>query len=130
GVDRLLAGQVAEASVNHLPVTQVDEPPLGAPDEREHAGFARDRHELDDVRDGQLLDRTLKRHFGWDASRLRKNGERPASVHFFGTGQRRPEWIWQIARARASAASSATRARCRASRERTMARTCGFSAWP
>src|SRR5262249_40366278 len=39
-------------------------------------------------------------------------------------------WMWQIATARASAASRGTLARWRASSERTMARTCGFSALP
>jgi hypothetical protein len=43
---------------------------------------------------------------------------------------RLPEWIWQMATARASAASRGTRSRCRDRSARTIERTCGFSALP
>ena len=63
-VDRLLADQVADLRVDDLAVLQVDVAGLGAVLQREDAGLARHRHQLDDVGKRQLLERTLECHLG------------------------------------------------------------------
>src|SRR4029079_17290620 len=61
-VHRLLALQIAELRVHDLPLAQVDLARSAAILEREHAGLAGHRHQLDDVGQRQFTQRTLECH--------------------------------------------------------------------
>src|SRR5436309_2804601 len=63
GIDRLFADHLADGSVHHLPVLQIDKAAVRVARESELACFPGDADELDDVGQRQFFERSLKGHF-------------------------------------------------------------------